>query len=382
MELPSLGPTARSVVDSISAAPELQRRRYRLPVPPNPTPAISILCPAYRTEAYIGQAIDSVLAQTTGDWELVVVDNGLSDAVAGVVTSYDDPRIRLLRQPNRGMDGGFSAAADAAAGRYFLVLSSDDLLTPGACALLTAFLDRHPQVDAVAGDAFVFDESRAMLHPESLRVLGGRRRRPDPSRAVTFTEVLGGRVLFAGAAFRRAAWESVGGFRAGDASDLALWLMLLRAGHDVREIPEKVAVCRQRPGSVSRSDDPERYADGLERACAAALEGTDDPALWRAMDRRVRYLRYHSTLGMARTALRDGDVAGARRWARAARGHRRTARSLGVVAALAVAPGLLRRVHPARDRVTTAALRAMTRLTRAERGAAGVRTGRSPSGSA
>ena len=65
-------------------------------------PMFSFLSPAYRTEKTLSRTIDSVRAQTRSDWELVVVDNGNSDAIAAVVGPYlSDPRIRLIRQENR-----------------------------------------------------------------------------------------------------------------------------------------------------------------------------------------------------------------------------------------------------------------------------------------
>lgn len=73
---------------------------------PHEQPTLSFLSTAYRTEAVVGRMIESVLAQTRGDWELVVVDNGNADPVADAVRAYvDDPRIRLVRQENRGMTG-------------------------------------------------------------------------------------------------------------------------------------------------------------------------------------------------------------------------------------------------------------------------------------
>ena len=75
-------------------------------------PLISFLVSAYQTEDIVGETIRSVLAQTSGDWELIVVDNGNSDEMACVVGQFtDDPRITLIRQENKGVRGGVTAAA-------------------------------------------------------------------------------------------------------------------------------------------------------------------------------------------------------------------------------------------------------------------------------
>ena len=98
-------------------------------------PLFSILCSVHGTERYLAATIESVLAQTVTDWELIVVDNGMSDAVVAVVEPFlADPRIRLVRQENQGLGGGIDAAAAVATGRYYAVLDSDDLLMPEFCA--------------------------------------------------------------------------------------------------------------------------------------------------------------------------------------------------------------------------------------------------------
>ena len=105
-------------------------------------PRLSFLTPAYRTEAYLPDTIASVLRQTNPNWELIVVDNGNSDAIASIVRSFaDDPRVRLVRQENRGYAGGVMAAAAVARGDYFCVLDSDDEVMPEFAATVLDVLD-------------------------------------------------------------------------------------------------------------------------------------------------------------------------------------------------------------------------------------------------
>src|SRR6185436_20296041 len=75
-------------------------------------PAVSVIMPAYNVEPYVADAIRSVLAQTFDDFELVVVDDGSVDGTAGVVAGLaeSDPRVRLVRQPNRGLAGARNTA--------------------------------------------------------------------------------------------------------------------------------------------------------------------------------------------------------------------------------------------------------------------------------
>ena len=71
---------------------------------------ISIMMPAYNAEDYIGEAIDSVLAQSYSNWELIIVNDGSEDKTADIAAKYTDRRIKVFHQAN----GGESAARNAA----------------------------------------------------------------------------------------------------------------------------------------------------------------------------------------------------------------------------------------------------------------------------
>jgi glycosyltransferase involved in cell wall biosynthesis len=98
---------------------------------------ISIVMPTYDRAATLPRAIDSVLAQTLDDWELIVVDDGSSDETAMVLARYRDPRIRVYRHGyNRGVAAAKNTGFDHIAGEWFTVLDSDDEIVPDALATL------------------------------------------------------------------------------------------------------------------------------------------------------------------------------------------------------------------------------------------------------
>jgi len=167
-------------------------------------PFISFLTTAYGTERYVGETIDSVLAQTRTDWELIVVDNGNSEEMARVVGKYTgDSRIKLVRQENKGVRGGVTAAADVAVGRYLCTVNSDDMLHPDFCERVGALIDAAPGVDAVGCDAERFPDPDDGTPPEGYFETTGRRSVPDPSRAVSLAEFLDEGVPLYIGAFRR-----------------------------------------------------------------------------------------------------------------------------------------------------------------------------------
>ena len=91
-----------------------------------------MITPAYKAARYIGQAIESVQAQTLTDWEMIIVDDASPDETAEVVKRYlDDPRIRLIRsERNRGECGARNLALEAAQGEWITVLDADDWYAP------------------------------------------------------------------------------------------------------------------------------------------------------------------------------------------------------------------------------------------------------------
>src|ERR1017187_2035195 len=100
------------------------------PEKPTPSPTVSIGMPVYNGEEYIRRALDSLLAQTFTDFELIISDNASSDATPEICTAYAkaDLRIRHVRQQtNMGPSRNFSFLAKEARGKYFMWAAHDDL---------------------------------------------------------------------------------------------------------------------------------------------------------------------------------------------------------------------------------------------------------------
>ena len=331
-------------------------------------PLVSFLTSAYRTERYVGETIASVLAQTRTDWELIVVDNGNSDEMARIVEKYTaDSRIKLVRQENNGVRGGVTAAAHVAVGRYLSPLNSDDQLQPDFCERVGALIDADPGIDAVGCDTELFWDRDDGMPPQGYFESMGRRSVPDPSRAVSLEEMLdeGGLPIYVGA-FRRDVWDAHGAYDPGALDvepDVALWLSLAAAGHDIRVLPDRLARIRMRPDSLSR--DPsgiDEFESRFQQTFLAVCAG--DPVSEAAVSSSgmLRRLRYSHAMRRARRALLDGDVQGARAAAGDAYRHQHTLRSAAVIVALRISPRMLRSVHPAKNRAQNALRRARFRI--------------------
>jgi glycosyltransferase involved in cell wall biosynthesis len=90
-------------------------------------PFFSVIMPLYNHETYVKQAIESVLAQTFHDWELIVCDDGSTDGSFEIVAEFKDPRINLLSKPNGGCASALNACITRARGKFICWLSSDDV---------------------------------------------------------------------------------------------------------------------------------------------------------------------------------------------------------------------------------------------------------------
>jgi glycosyltransferase involved in cell wall biosynthesis len=118
-------------------------------------PRVSVVIPSFNRAHIVGLTIDSVLAQTFRDLEIIVVDDGSTDDTAALLAGFGD-RIRVLRQANRGMNPARNAGIALARGQYLALLDSDDLWEPWKLALDVALLDRFPDA------AFAFSEFHIM----------------------------------------------------------------------------------------------------------------------------------------------------------------------------------------------------------------------------
>ena len=109
------------------------------------SPKVTVLIPVYNREKYVAAAIESILAQSFTDFELLLIDDGSTDGSVGVMRSYTtDPRVRLVRnEGNLGIPATRNRGIALAGGEYIAMLDSDDWAYPTRLAKQVAFLNRH-----------------------------------------------------------------------------------------------------------------------------------------------------------------------------------------------------------------------------------------------
>ena len=115
-------------------------------------PLVSVVMNCLDAERYLREAIDSVYAQTCGDWEILLIDNGSTDSTAAIAKSYDD-RLRYIRNERTVQLGeARNHALHAARGEFVCFLDSDDRWYPDKMERQLAYFTEHPQVDFLHGN--------------------------------------------------------------------------------------------------------------------------------------------------------------------------------------------------------------------------------------
>jgi glycosyltransferase involved in cell wall biosynthesis len=138
---------------------------------------VSVLIPVYNGQSYLGEAIESVLAQSYRPIEIIVVDDGSDDASGEVARAYGEA-VRYDRQPRRGNGAARNRAVALATGDLLTFLDADDRLLPGALERLAGRLEGDPSLQAVYGHVREFispdvdAEALARLRPPIPRIAG------------------------------------------------------------------------------------------------------------------------------------------------------------------------------------------------------------------
>jgi glycosyltransferase involved in cell wall biosynthesis len=123
------------------------------------TPKVTVFIPVYNREQYIGEAIESILAQTFSDFEILLVDDGSTDASVEKIRWFSDPRIRLVsNDKNLGIPKTRNKGVELARGQYMAMLDSDDRAYPDRLEKQVAFLDSHPEYAQVGSWCRMMDK--------------------------------------------------------------------------------------------------------------------------------------------------------------------------------------------------------------------------------
>lgn len=224
---------------------------------PADTPRFSVLIPAYNASATLSETVDSVLAQTFTDLEVVIVDDGSIDATASIADGYaeGDPRVVVVRQENRGTAGAYNTAARRARADLFVMLSADDLLMPAHLEALHRLVSENLDASIFSTDGYyLFDDgSTKRVRPNADWPEGG---------TCALTDLVERCFYSVGAVFTREVFDSVGGFSEGMyAEDYLFWLLAMARGFTHRYLDEPLSMHRVSDAAKSASHLAMRRSD-------------------------------------------------------------------------------------------------------------------------
>ncbi len=211
-------------------------------------PKVSVVVTTHNLARYLGDALQSVKAQTLTDWECLVVDDASTDDPQAVVTAEGDARCTLIRTPeNLKLTGARNFGWQRARGRYVLFLDADDMLAPNALDQLATALDRHSEIHIAYG------------HLDIVNAYGEERRRnPWPGSSFDWRgQIAHLNQLPYAAMVRRAVLERSGGYRSRDwrAEDAALWTRLTSFGFRAAKVTDdSTLIYRLRGDSKSKGE--------------------------------------------------------------------------------------------------------------------------------
>lgn len=123
-------------------------------------PSISIILPAFNSEAFIAEAIRSLLSQTFTDFELIIINDGSTDRTEEIILSFSDPRIQYHRnETNSGLIDTLNKAIDLAKGKYIARMDADDSSLPERLSIQKNYLDQNNGIAVVAAPVIFIDKS-------------------------------------------------------------------------------------------------------------------------------------------------------------------------------------------------------------------------------
>lgn len=289
--------------------------------PSDTAPLVSVVIPTYNAVTFLAATLDSVLAQTYPNLDIIVVDDGSTDATPRLLDSYGD-RIRVLRQANAGQAAARNYGAHEAKGEMLAFLDSDDLWDPDKIARQVALLARFTEALAVYCDHRAIDDQGTPIAST------GALAHPRPSGDILRALLLGPCIVTPGLVLlRRHAFDASGGFDEATLmrghEDYALWLRLATQGSFIYSPDTLVSYRRHNQQGTKQKHYEKRMAHARLHAMMAIRDAVRASGN-KGLKRLFAWVLEESQISAAWAMRQTGDGAEARRIAVTALAQRPT----------------------------------------------------------
>lgn len=229
----------------------------------NSMPIVSVILPVYNCEKYISESIDSILQQTFTNFELLVIDDGSSDGTFHKIKEFNDPRIIVISQKNKGLPCTLNESFEKARGKYIARQDADDYSFPDRLGRQVDFLDNNPEIALVGTWAEIWVETektnRSLKHSTN-------------SKLIKFDLLFDSAFVHSSIMLRKSLFSDIGGYIPifKPVEDYEYWTRIA-AKYEVANIPDVLHAYRELPASMIRAD-PEKNLVQLVKITSAAIE--------------------------------------------------------------------------------------------------------------
>jgi GT2 family glycosyltransferase len=250
---------------------------------------VSVVIPVHNGERYLAQAIESVLAQTHRDLELILVDDGSTDGTAAIIRRFaeGDRRVRVLAQENRGVAAAGNRGLQEAKSEWVARLDADDVFLPEKLARQFDFLRRNPDAKIVGTLAcFINHAGRplGLVGTEGPFTPADFHRLVREDRPIYFVN--------SSTLMHRETVLAVGGYRGpfAPAEDVDLWIRMAEKGHLMLKVPEPLLLYRMHGASLTMTQNArQRMLTRWAIACGQArVKGMPEPSYAEFLEQEKR----------------------------------------------------------------------------------------------
>lgn len=242
---------------------------------------VSIIIPAYNGEQYLAQTLRSVCRQTYRHLEIIVVNDGSTDATESIVNGFieNDQRVVLITQDNKGLSAARNTGFKNAKGEYLCMFDADDIMLPQKIESQLSFLEENPRCDFVYSNVYHFIDGTQKIY------FGVLPETADTYRSlVDYGNFINPNSVF----FRRSIYERYGGFDEGlrGSEDWDYWLTLSRQGVGFCHLAKGLTLYRVR--NTGLSGNRITVCSTAVRMLEKQRDYTQDAAVLKAFDLTLR----------------------------------------------------------------------------------------------
>lgn len=241
----SISANSTNVIDPLphSSTPEL-------------TPLVSVILPTYNAAAYLGKAIESILAQSYSNFELIIINDGSSDNTAALLTQYCDPRILVINQPNLGLPKALNAGIQIAKGRYLARQDADDVSLPERLAQQVSFMEKNSSCALLGSWSKIMTTKSVGLGDVSSEPSGREHQHPTANGTLQVLLLTNNQFVHSSVMIRATCLKTIGLYSEDPEyfppEDYDLWLRIAQQ-YSIANLPQVLLEYLEVPTSISRT---------------------------------------------------------------------------------------------------------------------------------